>query len=185
MRREIVTTMMMVMMIAGLGSALRAQTPGVTNPVSASVRAVWDGAKRNLSQSAEIMAEGDYGFRPVTTVRTFGEILTHVAGANYVFCSAARGEKAPFAEDAFEKTATTRAQIIKAVNDSIAYCDAAYAALDDKRAGESVELPFGMGKGARTQALIMNAGHVQEHYGNLVTYFRIKGIVPPSSRQQR
>ena len=59
------------------------------------------------------MPEQDYGFRPVNTVRTFGEILAHVAGANYVFCAAAKGEPSPHAEAAFEKTATTRAQIIK------------------------------------------------------------------------
>jgi uncharacterized damage-inducible protein DinB len=130
------------------------------------------------------MPEKDYSFRPVETVRTFGQILAHVAGANYVFCSAAKGEKSPHAEDVFEKTAKTRAQIIKALNDSIAYCDAAYTALDDKRAGETVDLPFGMGKGGRALPLILNTGHLQEHYGNLVTYFRVKGMVPPSSQGQ-
>ena len=161
-----------------------AQSPAGANPMVSATRTAWDGVKRNLAQSAELMPESDYGFRPVDTVRTFGQILAHVAGANYVFCSAAKGEKPPHAEDAFEKTAKTRAQIVKALNDSIAYCDAAHAALDDKRAAETVELPFGMGKGARALPLMLNSGHGQEHYGNLVTYFRIKGIVPPSSRQQ-
>jgi uncharacterized damage-inducible protein DinB len=130
------------------------------------------------------MPEKDYSFRPVDTVRTFGQILAHVAGANYVFCSAAKGEKSPHAEAEFEKSATTRAQIIKALNESIAYCDTAYAALDDKRAGETIDLAFGMGKGARVLPLIQNTGHLQEHYGNLVTYFRVKGMVPPSSQGQ-
>jgi uncharacterized damage-inducible protein DinB len=167
-----------------LDFAALAQAPAGGNPVSSAVRTAWDGAKRNLAQSAELMPESDYTFRPVDTVRTFGQILAHVAGANYVFCSAAKGEKPPHGEDAFEKTATTRAQIIKVLGDSIAYCDAAFAGLDDKRASDNVELPFGMGKGARALPLMLNTGHVQEHYGNLVTYFRIKGIVPPSSRQQ-
>jgi len=161
-----------------------AQSPAAANPVAAGVRTAWEGGKRNLTRSAELMPEKDYGFRPVDTVRTFGQILAHVAGANYVFCSAAKGEKTPHAEDAFEKTATTRAQIIKALAESIAYCDGAMAALDDKRAGEIVELPFGMGKGARALPLMINSGHVQEHYGNLVTYFRVKGMVPPSSQGQ-
>ncbi len=184
MRREMLVTAMGMMVVAAGVSPLWAQAPAAGNPVAAAVRAAWDGAKRNLAQSADIMPESDYGFRPVSTVRTFGQILAHAAGANYVFCAAAKGENTPFAEDAFEKTATTRAQIIKAVTDSIAYCDGAYAALDDRRAGDTIELPFGMGKGARAMPLMLNAGHVQEHYGNLVTYFRIKGIVPPSSRQQ-
>ena len=161
-----------------------AQSPANANPVSGGIRTAWDGAKRNLTRSAELMPESDYGFRPVDTVRTFGQILAHVAGANYVFCSAAKGEKSPHAEAAFEKTATTRPQIIKALNDSIAYCDGAFAALDDKQAGEIVDLPFGMGKGARALPLMLNTGHLQEHYGNLVTYFRVKGMVPPSSQGQ-
>ena len=160
-----------------------AQSASAANPISSGVRTAWDGAKRNLTRSAEQMQEADYAFRPVNTVRTFGQILAHVAGANYVFCSAAKGEKPPHAEDAFEKSATTRAQIIKALADSMMYCDGAIAALDDKRAAETVELPFGMGKGARVLPLMLNTGHLQEHYGNLVTYFRIKGMVPPSSRR--
>ena len=165
------------------GSAF-AQAPAGANPISAGVRTAWESGKRNVTRSAELMPEADYAFRPVNTVRTFGEILAHVAGANYVFCSAAKGEKSPHAEAAFEKTATTRAQIIKVLGESMAYCDTAYAGLDDKRAGETVELPFGMGKGARALPLMINSGHLQEHYGNLVTYFRIKGMVPPSSQGQ-
>jgi uncharacterized damage-inducible protein DinB len=160
-----------------------AQSPATPNPISSGVRTAWASGKQNLTRSAELMPEADYGFRPVATVRTFGQILAHVAGANYVFCAAAKGEKSPHEEAAFEKTATTRAQIIKALADSIAYCDAAYASLDDKRAAETVDLPFGMGKGARATPLMLNTGHLQEHYGNLVTYFRIKGMVPPSSQQ--
>ena len=170
--------------VALCGATASAQSAPGANPISSGVRTAWEGAKRNLTRSAELMPESDYGFRPIDTVRTFGQILAHVAGANYVFCSAAKGEKSPHAEAAFEKTATTRAQIIKALSDSIAYCDGAYAALDDRRAAETVELPFGMGKGARALPLMLNTGHHQEHYGNLVTYFRVKGLVPPSSQAQ-
>ena len=161
-----------------------AQTSATANPISAGVRTAWESGKRNLTRSAELMPEKDYSFRPVDTVRTFGQILAHVAGANYVFCAAAKGEPSPHAEAAFEKTATTRAQIIKVLGESIAYCDAAYAALDDKRAGETIEMPFGMGKGARALPLMVNSGHVQEHYGNLVTYFRMKKMVPPSTKRE-
>jgi uncharacterized damage-inducible protein DinB len=182
---RIFTTSLAVLSVSAcFGVSAFAQAPAAADPVASGVRQAWNGAKRNLTRSAELMPEGDYAFRPVATVRTFGQILAHVAGANYVFCSAAKGEKSPHAEDAFEKSATTRAQIIKALNDSIAYCDSAYTALDDKRAGEIVELPFGMGKGARALPLMLNTGHLQEHYGNLVTYFRVKGMVPPSSQGQ-
>ena len=154
------------------------------NPVSDAIREGWDAAKRNLTRATEAMPEAKFNFKPVDTVRTYGQIVSHVAGANYIFCAAARGEKAPYTEDHFEKTATTKAAISKALADSIAYCDAAYKSLDDRRAAEMVAAPFGSGKSARASALMGNTGHLQEHYGNLVTYLRINGIVPPSSSGQ-
>ena len=130
------------------------------------------------------MPEANYAFKPVDTVRSFGAVVAHVAGANYVFCSAAVGEKPPHAEDEYEKSATTKAAITKALRESVAYCDKAYASLTDQKAAEMIQMPFGMSSSSRASALMGNTGHVQEHYGNLVTYFRIKGMVPPSSRGQ-
>ncbi len=153
------------------------------DPISQAIKQAWAGAKRNITESADQMPEDGFGFRPVDTVRTFGQILAHIAGANYVFCATAKGEKSPFAEDHFEKTATTRAAIRKALADSLAYCDQAYDSLTDAKAAELIAQPFGMGKGARAGILMANTGHLQEHYGNLVTYFQIKGLVPPSSRR--
>ncbi len=169
-----------------LATALTAQSPtaGTANPISQAIRDGWNGAKQNVLKSASVMPEAKYSFKPVDTVRTYGQILAHIAGANYIFCAAAKGENSPFAEDAFEKTATTRAAIVKALEDSIKYCDTAYAALDDRKAAEMIDGPFGGGKSARASALMGNSGHLQEHYGNLVTYLRINGLVPPSSQQQ-
>lgn len=154
------------------------------NPVSDSIRSSWNGVKRNISESAEQMPEANYAFKPADSVRTFGEILAHVAGANYVFCASAKGEKPPFAEDHFEKAAKTKAAIVKAVADSHAYCDGAYTSVTDATAGQMVNNPFGSGQSPRAAQLIGNVGHDNEHYGNLVTYFRIKGMVPPSSKRQ-
>lgn len=173
-------TIVIAMLAFGLASPASAQS---ANPISDGIRSQWNGAKRNLQQSAEMMPEASYDYRPVDGVRDFGEILSHLAGANYVFCAAAKGEKAPFAEDHFEKTAKTRAAIITATADAIAYCDAAYTALTDASAAQMVRQPFGEGQTTRTAVVVGNLGHINEHYGNLVTYFRINGIVPPSSRR--
>ena len=169
-------------MAAVTGTA--AQEPAPANPISGAITQVWDRVQRNIRESAEQMPEADYPFKPVDSVRTFGQMLAHIAGANYVFCSAAKGENSPFSEDNFEKTAQTKTEIVKAVSDSLAYCDAAYRALTDATAAESIAMPFGMGKAPRAAALMSNSGHLQEHYGNLVTYFRIKGMEPPSSRSR-
>lgn len=156
---------------------------GPAQPVTDAIRSSWDGAKKNIRDSVDVVPEADFAFSPVAkTVRTFGQIVGHVAGANYVICAAAKGEKSPHAENAFESLAT-KAALLKAWDESVAYCDAAYKAVTDRSAADPIEMPFGMGKGVRTSALLMNIGHVQEHYGNLVTYMRLKGIVPPTSRR--
>jgi len=173
---------MCVLCVAIAASGASPQAPAA-NAVSGAIKSAWDGAKKNIKDSAEQMPEADYAFKPVATVRSFGEVLAHVAGASYVFCSAAKGEKSPFSEEHFEKAATTKAQIVKAVADAMTYCDGVYGALTDAKAGQSIEMPFGMGKGPGATALMMNTGHLLEHYGNLVTYFRIKGMVPPTSRR--
>ena len=169
-----------VLIVAALAVTPSAQS---ASPISDGIRSQWAAAKRNMQQSAEMMPEENYDYRPVDGVRNFGEILAHVAGASYVFCAAAKGEKAPFAEDHFEKAAKTRAEIIKATADAIAYCDGAFTALTDASAAQMVQEPFGQGQTTRTAVLVGNLGHINEHYGNLVTYFRINGIVPPSSRR--
>jgi uncharacterized damage-inducible protein DinB len=173
---------MAILFVAAAGPA-QAQ-PAAGNPVSDSIRSEWKTVEGYMKASATDMDEANYSFKPVDTVRTFGAILAHVAGANYVFCAAAKGEKSPHAEAEFEKSATTKAQITKALTDSLAYCDAAFAAATDATLGQMVAPPFGTQKITRAEALIGNIGHLNEHYGNLVTYFRIKGMVPPSSRRQ-
>jgi len=168
-----------VVAVVGIAGLVANRDQGA-QPVSDAIRSSWDSAKRNIVESAN-EAESLYAFKPIDSVRSFGQILGHVAGANYVFCSAAKGEPSPQAENAFESLG--RAAIIKALNESVAYCDAAFTALTDRTAGETIDMPFGMGKAGRAAALIGNIGHLNEHYGNLVTYMRMKGIVPPSSRR--
>jgi uncharacterized damage-inducible protein DinB len=180
-------TVAVVAMVAGVAAVIgvQAQTGGAAaQPVSDAIRSSWDSAKKNIKDSTTIAeaTQAIFDFKPVDSVRTYGQIVAHTAGANYEFCAAAKGEKAPNAEAAFDKL-TAKAEIVKAYDGSVAYCDAVYKALTDRSAGETIDMPFNMGKAPRAQALISNAGHLMEHYGNLVTYMRVKGIVPPTSRR--
>jgi uncharacterized damage-inducible protein DinB len=156
-----------------------AQTPA--NPMSQALRGAWTSAKVNVRKSADVMPEAKYGFKPVDGVRTFGALLAHVAGASYEFCAAAKGEKSPHSEDEFEKSAKTKADIVKALDGAIAYCDDVYKTLDDAKVAQVVPGAFGGPASARAASLIGNTTHFQEHYGNIVTYLRINGLVPPSS----
>ena len=144
----------------------------------ASVRPLYEMSKDWLVKSAEQMPEANYAFKPTPEVRSFGELIGHVANANYMFCANVLGEKSPAAQD-FEKT-TDRAVLIKGIKDAFAYCDRAYQ-IPDARATDAVEF-FGM-KGDKLWAMMFNVAHNSEHYGNLVTYFRLKGMVPPSSQR--
>ena len=108
-----------------------------------------------------------------------GQLFGHVANANFMICSTIAGEKSPATAD-FEKTATTKAALTKALADSYAYCEKVYAATTDAEGGKMVEL-FGM-KMAKLAALGFNTAHNFEHYGNIVTYLRLNKMVPPSSQ---
>jgi uncharacterized damage-inducible protein DinB len=183
MKNVIATTMSVALMALTMQPGVSAQQKPAasTNPITQALRDAWTGAKTNFRRSADVMPEAKYGFKPVDSVRSYGAILAHVAGAAYEFCSAAKGEKSPHAEDEFEKAAKTKADIVKALDASIAYCDEVYKTLDDAKAGQMVAGAFGGGQGARAANLIGNTNHFNEHYGNLVTYLRINGLVPPSS----
>ena len=174
----------LVLSVCGLAADASAQA-APPNPVTLTLRGAWDQAKTNIRRSAEVMPESKYSFKPVDTVRTFGAIVAHVAGASYEFCAAAKSEKTPYAEDHFEKTATTKAEIVKALDGAIAYCDEIYKSLDDVKAVEMANGAFGGGRRPRLVSLFGNTGHFVEHYGNLVTYLRINGLVPPSSAPQQ
>src|SRR4029077_10652694 len=133
-----------------------------------------------LLKSAEKMPEENYSFKPVETVRSYGQIVGHVADAQYAFCSIALGEKNPALD--IEHTKTSKADLIAALNTAFAYCDKAYDGMTDATAVQTVKL-FG-NDAPRLSALTVNNMHDLEHYGNLVTYMRLKNIVPPSSEQQ-
>ena len=181
------TTMCLVLaaLVMSGATATAQNGEGGGTPLSDAIRTLWQGARLNIQESAAQIPEDDYGFRPTAEVRTFGQMLAHIAGANYVSCAAARGERSPHAEDEFERTATTKAAIVEALERSLAYCDAAYDTLTDATAVELVPLPFGAGQGIRALPLMSNTTHLNGHYGNLVTYFRLRGMVPPSTRRQQ
>jgi uncharacterized damage-inducible protein DinB len=143
------------------------------------------GNRNNIARSAEKMPEENYGMRPGSQeeVRTFGQQLGHIADYNFLWCSQAKGEKNPNAGKNLEKL-TTKAEFTKALNDAFAYCDGVYNSLTDASGMEVVDITQENGrqtKNLRMALLILNYGHNNEVYGSMVTYLRIKNIVPTSS----
>jgi len=118
-------------------------------------------------------------------VRTFGQHLAHVATFNFLWCSQAKGEKNPNAGNSLEKTLTAKADIMKALADSFAYCDPVYAALTDASGAEVLEITQESGRQVRQPRmalLMMNLAHNNEVYGSMVTTLRIKNISPQPAR---
>ena len=141
-------------------------------------RVPYESVRDYVLQTARGVPESVIAYRPTDEVRTFGQLLGHIANASFMFCSAALGEDSP-ASTNYEEV-TTKAGLTAGLEEAFRYCDRAYGhELMGPRLMEEISL-FGQ-SGSRLWVLVFNATHTWEHYGNLVTYMRLNGIVPPSS----
>jgi uncharacterized damage-inducible protein DinB len=165
---------MKILLVLGSVCLLQAQ-----DPMSKETKSLYTEVKGDILKSAEKMPEANYSFKPSPEVRTFGAILGHVADSQYFFCGAAKGETK---DTKIEKEITSKAALIAELKKVFAYCDSAYDSLTDEKG--AALLKFGRGERTLSGILNYNVAHNFEHYGNLVTYLRIKGIIPPSSEKQ-
>jgi uncharacterized damage-inducible protein DinB len=192
----LVVVCMIVMTLPALAQMPAQGAAATTDPFSKALKASFDTVSGYLVKSAAKMPEENFSFKPTPEVRSFGEILGHVANAQFSYCSRVKGEKNPNQGNDFEKK-TTKADLVKAITDSNAYCSAAYDTMTDAQALQPVvatpppaPAPGAQAKPAPPPAmklrfLLGNVTHDQEHYGNLVTYLRLKGLVPPSSEPSK
>jgi uncharacterized damage-inducible protein DinB len=150
------------------------------NPFSRFNQVTYGKAKDILLSSAEKMPEQDYKFRPTAAVRSYGQIIGHLADAQYLMCSIVLGEKNPNKTgNQIEQTKTSKTDLIAAIKEAFAYCDKAYDSMIDTSGAQIVNL-FG-DETPKQDVLTVNIMHDMEHYGNLVTYMRMKNIVPRTS----
>ncbi len=163
-----------ILCFSSTGAGVRAQG---ANPTMDSIKSQYAAVKTYLAKTVAKVPEDVLAFKPTPEVRSFGQILAHIADSQFGMCAAAAGEQPP--QTGIEKSKTTKADLTKAVNDSNAYCDKVIAGMDDKKGAEAIKFFFG--PTPRLTVLTFNIAHSFEHYGNLVTYMRLKGIVPPSS----
>jgi uncharacterized damage-inducible protein DinB len=151
------------------------------NPQVATAKGLHDLIKTNILKSTDSMPEAKYSYRPVDSVRTYAQVLMHIADAQYLFCRTVKDGKGT--NNGIEKSAlASKGEIVKALTDAFAYCDSVYAGLTDADSAAMVNM-FGTQR-TKLGILSFNTAHAFEHYGNLVTYLRMNGIVPPSSEGQ-
>jgi uncharacterized protein YciI/uncharacterized damage-inducible protein DinB len=166
--------------IAVATAALAQSTAQPADPQAQTLKQFYNFNKRVIIASAEKMPAEHYGFKPAPEVRSFAELVGHVADGNYLTCSPVKGEPNPQKEiQHTEKTAKTKDEVIKSLKASFDYCDAVFNNLSDATLKET----YKQGDRDRPKASMatLNVYHGGEHYGNIVVYLRLKGLVPPSS----
>ncbi len=160
---------------------LPAQTPTAppANPITASEKGLYGYVSNAVIGAAQKMPEENYSFKPVPEVRSFGQLVGHLADENYFFCSLATGAANPGKD--IEKTKTSKADLVAVLKDAVAYCNTAFEGMTDAKGAQMTKfMNFDI---AKIALLSLNTAHTDEHYGNMVTYLRIKGIVPPTSEK--
>ena len=147
------------------------------NPLSSEIRQSYQTVKGNILKSAEEMPEENYSFKPTPDIRSFAQVLAHVAESQMRTCSAILG--APKSIDAASKT--SKADLVAALQEAFGQCDKVYETATDADASNMIKTP----RGQRTKlgALVANSIHDTEQYGILAVYLRLKGLVPPSSQR--
>ena len=175
--------MFAIFSLAVAAPALAQQKPPQTFP--AYLQGQYAALKRNIMGSAERMPAEHFSFRPSPDVRTYAELFGHTMQAQFGYCSTVKGVPNPTTGKELEKIVTDKAGVIQMVKDAFDFCDDAFAKVTNENALEIITAGAAPNQRqlARSNQLTMLVVHGNEHYGNLVTYMRIKGIVPPSSSQ--
>ena len=168
-----------LLLVAAAFTAAGVSAQSSANPLSSGAKGLYTMVKSDVLKAAEEMPEENYSFKPVSTVRSFGQLVAHEADGQYEFCSAVvnDGKKTP----KIENNKTTKADLIEALKTAFSYCDQSYNNMTDTAGAEAVKL-FDRNQ-SKLAILNFNTAHTFEHYGNMTTYLRMKDLVPPSSQK--
>jgi len=180
---RVVVLVLCAVLVASVAFA-QGPPPGQPIGLAAGLQGSYSRIKGLVTASADKMSEADYGFKPTAEIRTYGQLWGHVANFHFGTCAQVKGVANPNQGNNLENTATTKAAVVKALADSFALCDDAFAALTDASAAEM--LTGGRG-GPRAKGIVLNQiiEHDNEMYGIGTVYLRLKGLVPPSTEQQQ
>lgn len=168
---------------AGGGRQGAATPPTPPASTSAEVNAMYTSITNFIGRTAAMVPADKFTWQPTPDVRSYARLFAHIVDDNNGACSAMAGiTPAPArldtgnATDGWAANTMTKADLEKALADSVAVCQKAFAAVDQTNMMEM------QGRRTKIGVLIYNTSHINEHYGNLVTYLRLNGMVPPSSQ---
>jgi uncharacterized damage-inducible protein DinB len=162
-----------------LASLANAQiSPNLPNPIAApnpltnTLSIFRSNMQDKIMKSADAMPESKYNYRPTKDVRSFAEILNHVADISYILCSNVKGEARP----ATAPMKGSKTEIMAYLKGSFDYCDAVYSGFADAHLNDPADF---WGHNTNKMFILTQVGnHDALHYGNLVTYLRLNGLVP-------
>ena len=170
--RRVAISISGVLLIGGWVAVASAHAQGAPRTPAQSVRAQFTAVNGRILEMAKDFPEEKYSFRPTPEVRTFQEVIVHVLSGNVYAAKAGRGEKASW-DEVDAKEYKTKTAVVAALEKSIQDANATLKGLADDRLAASLEpwLPV--------------LEHSAEHYGQLVVYYRVNGLVPPESRPKK
>jgi len=159
--------------------------PGMKVGLGTYLQVAYGGVKNDLLEAANLMAADDYGFKPgsAAEMRSFGQLFAHVAEGQFGTCAAIKGAANPVQGKRLEREPTTKADVIKLLSESFAFCDEVFASMTEANALEFVKI----GQGEIVRAAVMTGilAHDSEMYGIATVYLRGKNLVPPSTGRHR
>ena len=173
------------LLVGSIPAAAQPPAAGQPTTIAVAVQRGYNNVKMNLTQMVDKVSDADYGFKLGTQpeTRTFGQLFAHIAQSQFGTCAAVKGVPNPMMGRQLETELKTKAEFVKALNDSFAFCDDAYAGLNDQNATELIRQ--GQGQTQRAAILANNVVHDNEMYGTGAAYLRSKNIVPPSTERQQ
>jgi uncharacterized damage-inducible protein DinB len=166
-------------MAAVAASSLFAQTP--SPGMAKELVATWERAAGDMIDVAEAMPEERYDFKPTPEMRTFSDQLVHVAGVVQRFIDTAKGAKG---ESDHPHQTMTKAEVVGLLKQTFQAGQGMIASLTDAQLVEQVKFPFGDRMVTRYGFWMGPLYPVADHYGQLVVYLRLNGIVPPATARR-
>lgn len=150
-------------LLATAGASFAQTTPAKAPDVATELRNGFNEVNDWVTKAAEMVPADKYNYKPVDTVRTFGQLIAHITDSYNYFCANAAGNKVEWSE-AVEKGGTDKDTLLPKLKEAVGRCNAAYSSGN-----------------AQLRPLFTNVGHTSLHYGNIITYMRMMGLKPPSS----
>jgi len=157
------TKMLMVLCCLFFAASSALAQAAAPADVATDVRKGFEEVNDWVTKAADMVPADKYSYRPVDTVRTFGQLIAHVTDSYNFFCARGAGNNVEYS-DAVEKGKTDKETLLPKLKEAVGKCTAAYGS-----------------SSPQLRPLFVNVGHTNLHYGNIITYMRMMGLKPPSS----